>query len=84
MRPLLTILILLEGPSYSVQCLEFDIAAQGDTPWEAMRDFADTFEREAMINNVWGAPKAPPYYWNGLRSRLCEECEKEPPHGTNT
>ena len=79
MRSGLTLIMMIEGPSWSVQCLELDIAAQGDTVAEALKDFAATFDAERKINNIWGAPKAPVCYWNTLRDKLCEECERTTP-----
>lgn len=69
----LRILFLKEGNKWAAQCLEHDIAAQGDSIAKAadaiMRAFCSELAVcEELGKSIDSIPKAPTYYWNKFES----------------
>ena len=68
----ITLAVLLEEDGYSVQSLEYDIASQGKTVVEAIRDFANTLEAEISLGSIWDAGQAPPCYWDAVHDVMAK------------
>ena len=66
----ISLLITNDGGTYTAQCLQFDIAAQGATISEAKERFARTFITHIAVNlekgqvPLEGVPQAPIECWN--------------------
>ncbi len=63
-------LLLNESGKWVVQCLEYDIAAQGDSPAEAREAWQRAFVGQAIVNlkhdkePMADVPRAPKFYWD--------------------
>ncbi len=88
----LSILMLKEDNAWVAQCLEFDIAGQGESIKDAMVDFMHTFVLELALSDETGSqglediPPAPKYYWRLYRKQATPviECEENHPLEINT
>ena len=64
-----SVIIISEGGAYTAQCLQYDIAAQGETISKVKDRFARTFsahiaiDRERGIEPLSGIPESPQEYW---------------------
>ena len=69
----LSILIIRDDLSYSIQCLEYDIAAQGETQKEAEDAFEKTFLGQIILDihenkePLEEIEKAPQLFWDMFR-----------------
>lgn len=65
----LSVLLIKEGDDWVAQCLQYDIAAQGDTIDEAMEHWARSVAGHIMLDAragrgpLEGIKPAPPEYW---------------------
>ena len=65
----LSILLIHEGDAWVVQCLDYDINAQGETIAEAKKSFERTLRTQVSLDLEAGRDplslleKAPPRYW---------------------
>ena len=68
MNHTLNVLLLKDG-AWTAQCLEHDIAAQGETIQEAMFEFTRTLVAEVCLcaargdHSLASIPRAPRFYW---------------------
>jgi hypothetical protein len=66
----LSIVLLKEGSGWVAQCLEYDIAAQGNTVKKAQQAFEKTFVGQLIVDvkhnkmPLEGIAKAPKMYWD--------------------
>lgn len=64
------VLLIAHGDSWSAQCLEYDLAAQGKTLTEAQRSFERLINDQVAIDKHFGRkpfaglPRAPKIYWD--------------------
>lgn len=67
---ILSVVLLLEDGRWVAQCLDFDIAAQGESIKEAQESFARVFFGQISLDiehgrsPLQGIERAPDYYWN--------------------
>lgn len=72
----LHILLLKEEDLWVAQCLDHDVAAQGASPWAALKAWQHAFFAQAMANIEIGqepmvnADRAPEFYWTQFESGL--------------
>ena len=65
--------LLIEGSAWTAQCLEHDIAAQGETQEEAMMELNCVLAAQKAIEEAAGRdgleriPPAPDFYWKKYR-----------------
>ena len=65
--------LLIEGAAWTAQCLEHDIAAQGDTQEDAMLELHCVISAQKAIEETAGRvgleriPRAPDFYWQKFR-----------------
>lgn len=69
--------LLLEDGVWTAQCLEHDIASQGETTREAMFELTRTLVAEVCLCAARGderldsIPPAPRFYWSKTIGRAC-------------
>ena len=72
-RKTLRVLLLKEDGGWVAQCLEYDIAARGDSIDEALISFRDTLLGQVELDSqrgrepFAGKKPAPPWYWQTLK-----------------
>ena len=79
----LNVLLINDGVAWVVQCLQFDIAAQGKTIKEAQRAFEYVFSVEVAYLSKQGKtlddlPQAPTWYWDTYREGFEVNVPTEP------
>jgi predicted RNase H-like HicB family nuclease len=78
-----SVLLRYEGTGWAAQCLEFDIAAQGETIAEAKTALEKTFVTQIAVDLAFGipalsqVPAAPREYWD-LFQRSERLCDRKP------
>ena len=78
-RSVSVLLMQDETGSWVAQCLEHDMAAQGDTINEALAELTNLFHGELVVNetldNISPAPK---YYWDKYCRSMVLESSRQP------
>ena len=82
-----TILFLRESDRWAAQCLEYDIAAQGESIPKAMEAFEQTFVGQIIVDvksgkqPLEGIPQAPRFYWNQVKESVRLESSESSGNG---
>lgn len=80
----LDVLFICDGTAWTAQCLQYDVAAQGETIRDAQRAFEYVLSVEAAYLSEKGLtldslPAAPTFYWKKYRETAVEVAAiKEP------
>lgn len=69
-EPKLTLLVLEEDGGICIQCLQYDIAAQGKTVFSALESWGRTYQGEVQLENLEKIAPAPKEYWDVVQNPL--------------
>jgi len=87
----ISVIVIKEGSSFTAQCLQYDIAAQGDSITNAMTKLQRTLVSEIVVcevlnkNCLDSIPPAPDFYWQLFKKEsLAIEAKSLPPLRTDS